>query len=574
VAHLSIELSGGVRCTLDGRSLPPPPRRDVVRLLAYLALHAPAAIPRSALAADLWPQLPPLRGRGNLRLILHTLQRHLAAADVDSVCLRVSPETVGWDPSLRVTVDLRQTLELVGSLPVTVDAEALTVPDGALPDWPDPWFDSWRRRFDDARGQLLAHQGALLEAAGRPAAARQAALRLLTLRPTDEAAHMRLVRIAAAEGDLAGARQQFERCCQVLEDELGQLPAAESLDLVRRLFGPPIVERATAPSVGLRASTVGMARDAAIPFIDQLGRLAQVADLSRDHRLLVLTGPAGCGKSRLLQALRERPGSAPTWVDLDGLARDGRVAAHIDRALEQAVAPGAGGLLLIDHAEAAANPGLGPLLRDRLRASPSLRLVAASRIPLLIGGERLWRVPSLLTRASAAAGRSISRSEGFAFLAAALEDLDRDAPGRCDPLEELVAALEGRPLALLAAATALRLAPDLVAQARRLATHPELLLDIPVAGARHGSLADGLAADASWLGQDALAKLPCLAGIPGSFGPAEARACMAGLDEDAVWDLLGHLARGGLLAPLPPVQGEPRFRLDPLARVFWSRRSG
>lgn len=568
MGHLSVELSGGVRCALDGRLLPPPPRRDIVRLLVYLALQAPATVARSALAADLWPHLPPLRARSNLRLILHSLQRHLATVGGDVACLSVSPEGIGWDPTLRVTVDLRQTLDLAESQTQTT-ADALPVPEGALPDWSDPWFDGWRRRFDDARGRLLTQQGAAWEAAGQPAEARQAALRLLALRPADEAAHMRLVRLLAAAGDLAGARLQFERCCELLEDELGQRPSAASMSVARRLFGRRPIDHgapAAAPEAGWRA--------VAMPFIDQGGRVARITDLSRDHRLLVVTGPAGGGKSRLLQGFHATLGSAPPWVDLDGCTRDAMVADRIDQALAEPVATGPEQLLLIDHAEAALRLGVGALLRDRLRANPALRLLVASRVPLLIGGERLWRVPPLLLQAAATAGRvglPAEDPEGIGFLTAAMDRSDPVAQEQRSALGDLVAVLEGRPLALLAAAALLRPAADLAAQARGLAAQTDLLLDVPLVGARHATLAAAMAADALWLEPAALALLPALAGLPGAFGPAEAWACGTAADEDSILDLFGQLARGGLLAPLPSAPGALRFRLDPLARAYWSR---
>lgn len=568
-------MCGGFGGSWNGVGLPRPPRRDVVRLLVYLALHAPAPVSRDVLATDLWPHLPPPRRRANLRLILHTLQRYLAAADKEAVFLRTSSRDLAWDPSVRVTTDLQRVLQLAdGDQPT---AEPLEIPEGALPDWSDAWFDQWRRRFEDARTGLLEQRGAALEAAGHPAAARQIALRLLGLRPTDESVHLRLMRLMVSEGDLAGARQQFERCHQLLADEQGQPPSPGFLTLARQLLeGPAPPEAAPLLSSAPAPAAAGSHPVAALRRIDPSGQVAQVADLSGRHRLLVLVGPAGAGKTRLLQAVRGVVKPPATWMDLEGWDLERSLADRIDQALGGWSAPEAERLLLIDHAEVAAGHGLGALLRDRLQADPRLRVLVGGRRPLLIGGERLWRVPPLIAEATRAKDPSSTETDGVAFLATALGHPEPTVRGWREAFGALVATVEGRPSALLAAALALRRSASVAEDALELAARPEPLLDIPLSGAgsRHPTLAASLAADADWLEPAALATLVDLARFPGEFSLAEACAGGAQVDEGTVLDLLGHLARGALLTRLPSDSGILRFRIDPLVRAFWSRRAG
>lgn len=567
-------MCGGFGGSWNGVGLPPPPRRDVVRLMVYLALHAPAPVSREALAADLWPDLPPPRRRANLRLILHTLQRYLAAADKEAVFLRASPRDLAWDSSVRVTTDLQQLLRLADGDPPA--AEPLDIPEGALPDWSDAWFDLWRHRFEDARTRLLEQRGAALEAAGHSAAARQLALRLLGLRPTDESVHLRLMRLMVAEGDLAGARQQFERCHQLLADEQGQPPSPGFLTLAQRLLeGPASLPAAPLlPSAPVPAA-VGGPPVAPLPRIDRSGQVAEVADLSHRHRLLVLVGPAGGGKSRLLQAIRGAFAPPPAWMDLAGWDPESALADRIDQALGRRPSQGTEHLLLIDHAEVAAGRGLGALLRHRLQADPRLRVLVGSRRPLLIGGERLWRVPPLIESATGAKDPSSTETDGVTFLATALGHPEPAIRGWREAFGALVATVEGRPSALLAAAIVLRRSASVAEDALELAARPEPLLDVPLSGvgSRHETLAASLAADAVWLEPAALATLVDLARFPGEFSLVDACTDGAQVDEGAVLDLLGHLARGALLTRLPSDNGVPRFRIDPLVRAFWSRRA-
>jgi len=146
-----------------------------------------------------------------------------------------------------------------------------------------------------------------------------------------------------------------------------------------------------------------------------IGRTSDVAEIRRlilDERvrLLTLTGPGGTGKSRL--ALHALAGLEPQFADGVWLVDLAPViqAEHIPRAIADALGvrdiPGETVaaavrtylqakqvLLLADNVEHLLEGA--PNLTDLLLASPRLQIVATSRAPLRISGEREYAVPPL-----------------------------------------------------------------------------------------------------------------------------------------------------------------------------------
>ncbi len=144
-------------------------------------------------------------------------------------------------------------------------------------------------------------------------------------------------------------------------------------------------------------------------FIGREQELAEVRDLVGSARLLTLTGAGGSGKTRLaLQAAAEQIGVATDGVwfaDLAPLTEDDQVARAVSAvlglpdqgnhgdAVTEALA-GQDALILLDNCEHLIDAAAK--LCDRvIRHCPRVRLLATSREPLGIDGERVYRVPSL-----------------------------------------------------------------------------------------------------------------------------------------------------------------------------------
>jgi predicted ATPase/DNA-binding CsgD family transcriptional regulator len=146
-------------------------------------------------------------------------------------------------------------------------------------------------------------------------------------------------------------------------------------------------------------------------FVPRDAELAELATLMADARLVTLTGPGGCGKTRLaLHAAASRAGAHADGVWLAELAslRDpAQVTASIadllqvrqrgpdSGAAELATAIGPRELLLVlDNCEHLIHC-CAQAAESLLRACPQLCILATSREPLSVPGEVTWLVPSL-----------------------------------------------------------------------------------------------------------------------------------------------------------------------------------
>jgi non-specific serine/threonine protein kinase len=165
-------------------------------------------------------------------------------------------------------------------------------------------------------------------------------------------------------------------------------------------------------------------------FIGRGRELGQARRLIATTRLLTLTGPGGCGKTRLALAAAEAVAGAEVdevWVV--------QLAALTDPALvPQAVAWAlgvreAGAQPLLERLIAALRPRRALLVLDNcehlvaacahlaealLHACPELRCLATSREALAVAGERVWPVPPLSLPPAGSAG-----AEGGASLRSA-----------------------------------------------------------------------------------------------------------------------------------------------------------
>jgi predicted ATPase len=111
----------------------------------------------------------------------------------------------------------------------------------------------------------------------------------LAIVPWEELAHRNLMQALASLGQSQAALAQFEKCREILQQELGIEPSLATLDLAARLRGAP----PTAPSVQ---------HNLAQPLKSFVGRKDEIASLNalvRTQKLVTLLGIGGVGKSHL-----------------------------------------------------------------------------------------------------------------------------------------------------------------------------------------------------------------------------------------------------------------------------------
>ena len=250
-------------------------------LLAWLALEGPT--PRTRLAQLLWPDSEPEAARNTLRQRLFQLRRQFGDA------LVVGSTTLALADGVRH--DLLDADGVLAGVAHDIGGEFAA------------WLAQQRERRQGRVRASLIELGDMAEQARDYADALSHARELLALEPLSEDAHRRVMRLHYLAGDRAAGLLAFDRCEQVLKDEVGARPSPLTLALLDTLQAN---ERSVAvpdrrlPAAVLRPPRmVGRADDLRTALA---GWAAQC--------VVWVVGEAGMGKSRLLQELvGARPGS-------------------------------------------------------------------------------------------------------------------------------------------------------------------------------------------------------------------------------------------------------------------------
>lgn len=278
---MQLHLSGHPQFTLDtGEPVALLPRDGA--LLAFLALEGPTA--RTRMAALLWPDGGEDVARNALRQRLFQLRRRVGCD------LVVGTDTLSL--ARGIAHDLDAADSVLGDVAHAYSAEFVA------------WLEQQRLRRQDRFRQSLVDLCEMAERAGDWADALVHAGELLASDPLSEVAHRRVIRLHYLADDRAAALLAFDRCEQVLKNDVGVAPSSQTLELLQTiersvpalLEAPGALPRRFAPKV-----PVSVLRPP-----QRIGREAAWAVLreARDSgRVVLLAGEAGMGKSRLLSDL-------------------------------------------------------------------------------------------------------------------------------------------------------------------------------------------------------------------------------------------------------------------------------
>jgi predicted ATPase/DNA-binding CsgD family transcriptional regulator len=328
-------------------------------------------------------------------------------------------------------------------------------------------------------------------------------------------------------------------------------------------------------------------------FIGREAELAEVHGLMAGSRLVTLTGAGGAGKTRLalqvMAGLADGAGDGVWFADLAALGEPDMVAVTVADVLGVRQEPGlpvldslveaVGGrclFVLLDNCEHLIG-ACAKLADAMLRGCPNLALLATSREPLGIDGERVYRVPSLGVPTYGADAAAIGASEAVRLLAdrAAAQGV---ALAGGEPAAEVAGRicrrLDGIPLAIELAAARLR-----VMSAEELEARLDERFSLLTGGSRAAlPRQQTLQAMVDWswelLTGDERVLLAALSVFAGGFGLAAAEAVAAGGDVPAgeVVGLLGALVDKSLVQFGDPGSGPGRYRLLETVRQYAAGR--
>jgi predicted ATPase/class 3 adenylate cyclase len=327
-------------------------------------------------------------------------------------------------------------------------------------------------------------------------------------------------------------------------------------------------------------------------FIGRDREMAEVRALVGSARLVTLTGAGGAGKTRLgLQVaaeLLDGSGDGVWLAELAAVTDPDAVAGAIGGALRIPAQPGRPALDVLADA-------LGPqdmlIVLDNcehligacattaeaiLRRCPKVHLIVTSREPLGIGGETIYRVPSLSLPAPGDSGEAEVSCDAVALFAARAREQGADLTLDADSIPLVVSVcrrLDGMPLAIELAAARLR-SMSLADLAGRLDQRFRLLTGgSRTALARQQTLRAAVGWSYSLLTAAEQVVLGRLSVFAGGFDLAAAEAVggSGAIDAVEVAGLVGSLVDKSLVVAEPAGTGL-RYRLLETIRLFAAER--
>ncbi len=583
---IDFRILGPLDVILDGVSLRLGGPRSRA-LLAALVIEADRFVSRDRLIDELWGDEPPATAENALQVQIAALRRLLPG--------RIETSGVAYRLAARPDeIDARRFEAAVGAARASMErrpaAAAAQLAD-ALHAWRGPALDG------NATGRMAGAEATRLDALRRAAQIDRAdaclnlgendtviveLTGLVGADPTDERLAGRLMLAQYRGSGASVALATFERVREALQDELAATPDTDLLEL--RLAIERRDPTLTGPTAGLPAPVTR--------FVGRERELQETLDLLGTSRLLTLTGPGGCGKSRLALELARAmaatrlaevhlvslatlpPGGSVTRLIADGLdVRERRgeslITGIVSHLRNRRV------LLVMDNCEHVLAT-VAALSADLLAGAPGLRILATSREPLGAPGEVTWALAGLGLPSPAASPAENLAADAMRLLAdraaSARPGFDLSGPAMISAVA-LCRRLDGLPLAIELAAARLRTLslPDIV---ERL----EGRMDLPasrgeVSAERHRTMRAAIDWSYDLLAADERQMLRRLAVFRGSIDLSAALVVWGDiLATDDPFESICRLVDRSMVVASPGLDGPTGYRLLETIRQYAEER--
>lgn len=417
---IEVRLLGPFRVVVAGRDVPASAwgRRKARALVKLLALAPDRALHREQLLDQLWPELAPLAAANNFYQALHLARNAFAAAGVPlEQALPYGEERLRLAPNLPIAIDCEQFAAAAAHARAKRELAAYRTALGwyrgdLLPEDPyEPWAEEPRTHFRALHIALLLECAAIAERAGQTADAIDALQTAIAADPCHEPAHRALMALLARAGRRGDALRLFDQLAAALARDLAVEPEAATRRLAAAIRSAANLPAAPQLAADLRSVPRHNLPAATTSFIGREHETADVARLLATARLVTLTGPGGCGKTRLALAVADRQLASfvdGVWfVDLAPVTDPDGVAPALAAVLGLRETPGqplrqmlfeAIGrrrlLVVLDNCEQVV-AACAEFAAALIQRCPGLALLATSREPLRIAGEFVRPVPSL-----------------------------------------------------------------------------------------------------------------------------------------------------------------------------------
>jgi DNA-binding SARP family transcriptional activator len=227
------------------------PSRQSRILWTALVCERARSVPREEMAEVLWTGGPPLQWDTALKALVSKLRRLLASwvdrpEDAPSIeseygCYRLDLPKESWvdAEAARNALDEAEGALRAGKLreawaPANV-ATAIAC-RGFLPGEHGGWIERKRREIDDIALRAMDASAEISLRTAQPEVAMRLAEEILSREPFHESGYQRLMLAHAARGNRAEAIRVFHRCREILKEDLGVSPSAETEALYRKLL--------------------------------------------------------------------------------------------------------------------------------------------------------------------------------------------------------------------------------------------------------------------------------------------------------------------------------------------------